>query len=214
VGDDVERSERTDRPDLDVPPWLRPFAIVAAMVAVMWAVEIVDLFPHTNFDRYGIRPRQFVGLVGVGTAPFLHAGFGHLLGNTIPFLILGGLVAASGTIRFLEVVVIVALISGLGTWLTGPSNSDHIGASGVVFGFLTYLIARGVFERKLRYLLIGVIVLLVFGGMVWGLFPHAGISWEGHVFGAIGGVVAAWVLHGNPFGEGGTVKPDRDTSLA
>lgn len=184
-----------ERPRLNVAGLLRPFVIVGLLVAVMWAEEIVDLLPHTNFDRWGIRPRQFVGLVGIPLAPFLHAGFAHLLGNTIPFLILGGIIAASGVARFFQVAVTVALVSGLGTWLVGPAHTDHIGASGVVFGFLTYLLARGFYERHIGYLVVGVVVLFFYGGILWGVIPRQGISWQGHVFGAVGGVVAARVLH-------------------
>jgi membrane associated rhomboid family serine protease len=200
---------KRDDDALDLPDWLRPFAVVALLVTVMWAVELVDLLPHTNFDRYGIRPRQLVGLVGIATAPFLHAGFAHLMGNTIPFLVLGCLIAASGIARYLEVTVTVAVIAGVGTWLTGPAHSDHIGASGVVFGYLTYLLARGLFERKLTYLAVGVAVLFVYGGVLWGLFPRVGISWQGHLFGAAGGVAAAWLLHAD---HEARRKPEPDTA--
>ncbi len=186
---------RIERPRLDVAGWLRPFVIVALLVSVMWAEEIVDLLPHTNFDRWGIRPRQLDGLVGIPLAPFLHAGFTHLLGNTFPFLILGGIIAASGVARFFRVAVIVALVSGIGTWLIGPAHTDHIGASGVVFGFLTYLLARGFYERRIGYVVVGAVVLFFYGGILWGVIPRDGISWQGHVFGAVGGVVAARVLH-------------------
>ena len=187
--------EKVEKPELDLPSWLRPYVIVALLVAVMWAVEVVDLIPGTDLDRWGIRPRQLSGLVGIATAPFLHNGLGHLIGNTLPFLILGGLIAASGIARYFQVTLLVALVSGLGTWLTGPARTDHIGASGVVFGYLTYLLGRGFFERKLTYLAVGLVVLFFYGGILWGLFPKDGISWQGHVFGAIGGVVAARLLH-------------------
>lgn len=189
AADDVER------PELDLPGWLRPYLIVALLVAAMWVVEIIDLIPGTNLDRWGIRPRELVGLVGIVTAPFLHNGFAHLISNTIPFLILGGLIAASGVAQFFRVTVIVGLTAGLGTWLIGQSNSYHIGASGLVFGYLTYLLARGLFERKLTYLAVGLVVLFLYGGVLWGLVPRPGISWQGHLFGALGGVLAAKVLH-------------------
>ena len=120
---------------------LRPVAVVALVAGAMWVEEVVDLLPHTPFDSWGIRPRQLRGLPGVALAPFLHDGFGHLLSNTVPFVVLGCIVAASGVQRFVQVAVIVAAIAGLGTWLTGPSRTIHIGASGVVFGFVLSLIA-------------------------------------------------------------------------
>ncbi|MCU1357860.1 MAG: Rhomboid family protein [Acidimicrobiales bacterium] len=201
--------ERNDAEAADLPEWLRPFVIVVMLVAVMWAVEILDLLPHTNFDRWGIRPRTIAGLLGIVTAPFLHAGFAHLIGNTVPFLVLGGIIATGGVARYLQVTAVVALVSGGGTWLVGPNHSDHIGASGVVFGYLTYLLARGFFERKVTYLLVGAVVLFVYGGILWGLFPHVGISWQGHIFGAAGGVVAARMVHG-----AGRAEPTRDDEPA
>lgn len=188
-------SDATERPELDLPGWLRPYVIVALLVAVMWVVELVDLIPGTDFDQWGIRPRQAKGLVGIVTAPFLHNSLGHLISNTIPLLILGGLIAASGVARYFQVTVTVGLIAGLGTWLVGPADTDHIGASALVFGYLTYLLARGLFQRRLTYLLVGVVVLFLYGGVLWGLLPRPGISWAGHVFGAVGGVVAASLFH-------------------
>ena len=189
----AETSEPT-RPDTSAA--LRPFLVVFAMAAVMWIAEVIDLLPHTPFDQWGIRPRQLSGLRGIVLAPFLHAGFGHLIGNTIPFLVLGCIIAASGTQRFVQVTVIVAVIAGVGTWLTGPAHTIHIGASGLVFGYLTYLVTRGLFERHLGQIVVGVVVFVFYGSILWGVLPRPGISWQGHVFGAIGGVVAAWVIHG------------------
>jgi len=185
-----------ERPRLLDRESTRPFLVVFAVAAVMWMVEIIDLLPSTSFDRWGIRPRQFEGLFGIVTAPFLHAGFGHLISNTIPFLVLGCIIAAAGVQRFVQVTVIVGVIAALGTWLIGPSGTVHIGASGIVFGYLTYLLTRGVFERKLGHIAIGLLVLFFYGGILWGLLPRPGISWQGHLFGAIGGVVAARVVHG------------------
>jgi len=184
-----------ERPSLDEP--LAPLMVVIGMSAAMWAEEIVDLFPHTHFDSWGIRPRTVRGLWGILFAPFLHAGFPHLIGNTVPFLILGSVIAVGGVARIVQVVVLVGLTSGFGTWLFGQSNSVHIGASGIVFGFVTYLVSRGLFARKILWILGGIIVLVVYGGIVWGLFPRPGISWQGHLFGAIGGVLAAWIMHGD-----------------
>jgi membrane associated rhomboid family serine protease len=180
---------------------LRPYLVVVGMAAVMWIVELLDLLPHTNFDRWGIEPRQLQGLTGVVASPFLHDGFGHLIGNTIPFLVLGCIVASAGTRRFVQVTVIVGLFAGLGTWLFGPTNTVHIGASGLVFGYLTYLVTRGFFERHLGQILVGLVVLFFYGSILWGLLPRPGVSFTGHLFGAIGGVVAAWFIHRRPGAE-------------
>jgi membrane associated rhomboid family serine protease len=187
-------------PAAPTPPALGPAAraylLVVGLVALMWVVEIIDLLPVADLDRAGIEPRTANGLSGVIFAPFLHADFAHLISNTIPFLVLGFLVAASGVQRVVQVVVIVAVVAAIGTWLTGPSGTVHIGASGIVFGFLGYLVARGVFARHPGLLLVGAVVLFFYGGLLWGLLPVPGISWQGHLFGLVGGVLAAWVAHG------------------
>jgi membrane associated rhomboid family serine protease len=161
----------------------------------MWAVEIVDVFAG-DLDSAGIRPRDPEGLIGIGLAPVLHGGFGHLMGNTVPFLVLGAAIALSGLVRLVSVTAIVALVGGLGTWLTAPANTVHIGASGLVFGFAAYLMARAFYSRRAWHAVAGVAVLFVYGGtLAFGLVPTPGVSWQGHFFGAVGGVLAAWLLH-------------------
>jgi membrane associated rhomboid family serine protease len=122
--------------------------IVIALVASMWVLEVVDVALDHRLDQYGIEPRDPDGLDGVVAAPFLHVGFGHLIANTIPFVVMGVVIAFEGPLRLLGVTAIVAIVSGLGTWLIAPENTIHLGASGVVFGFATYLIARGWFNRR------------------------------------------------------------------
>jgi membrane associated rhomboid family serine protease len=173
------------------------FVPMLAMLALMWAVAVIDVPLDGRLDRFGIRPRRFDGLDGVLFSPFLHTGFGHLIANTVPFVVLGGAICLSGATQFLSVTVIVGLIGGLGTWLTGGSDTLVIGASGLVFGYLLYLVTRGVFARKPLYLLGGVIVLAVYGSVLWGVLPSPGISWQGHLFGGLGGVAAASLLHGD-----------------
>lgn len=184
------------RSPTDVPDWMRPFVVVLGMVALMWAVEVVDLLPRTDLDRWGVRPRELGGLTGVVTMPFLHNGFSHLISNTIPLLVMGWVIAASGVARFIQVTALITVLTGLGTWLIGPSSSLHIGASGLVFGYLTYLLARAVLERKLAYLVGGAVILLLYGSVLWGVVPRPGVSWQAHLTGALAGVVAARVLHG------------------
>jgi membrane associated rhomboid family serine protease len=183
-----------ERPSFADP--LRPVLVVVGVLALMWAVEIVDLAPGTEFDRWGIEPRTVDGLTGVPAAPFLHSGFPHLFANTIPFLVLGTFIALGDVKRYLQVTVIVALTSGLGTWLFGSPGTIHIGASGLVFGYLTYLVVRGFFAAKPLWVLGGLVVLVLYGGILWGLLPRPGISFTGHLFGAVGGIIAAWYIHG------------------
>jgi membrane associated rhomboid family serine protease len=169
--------------------------LVAGMAALMWVVEVIDQILGGDLDQYGIEPHKAEGLVGILFAPFLHAGFGHLIGNTIPFLVLGATIALSGFVRVAATTAIVAVVGGLGTWLVAPSGTDHIGASGVVFGYATYLIARGLFSRNLLHLAVGLVVIGVYGTtLLFGLIPTDGISWQGHLFGGVGGVVAARLL--------------------
>jgi membrane associated rhomboid family serine protease len=125
----------------------------------------------------------------------LHAGFGHLVANTVPFVVMGFAIALKGAFRVLGVTAIVVLVSGLGTWLFGPASSLHIGASGVVFGYATYLLTHGFFERDLLGIAIGLLVGAIWGtALLGGLLPQPGISWQGHLFGAIGGILAARTL--------------------
>jgi membrane associated rhomboid family serine protease len=169
--------------------------VVLAMAALMWVLEVIDQVTSANLDQYGIKPHNVDGLIGIVTAPFLHAGFGHLIGNTVPFLVLGATIALSGLVRVAGTTAIIALVGGLGVWLTAPTGTDHIGASGIVFGYAAYLIARGAFSRNLLHLGVGVVVIAVYGTtLLFGLAPRDGISWQGHLFGAVGGVVAARLL--------------------
>jgi membrane associated rhomboid family serine protease len=172
-------------------------AVIGLLVAVMWVVEIVNKIDGQRLTSDGIYPRALAGLPGIISAPFLHAGFGHLIGNTIPFIVLGLVIAAAGARRIIEVTVIVILVAGLGTWLTAGSHTDTVGASGVVFGYAGYLIARGFFTRSVAALALGVVVAVLFGGaLATDLVPQAGISWQDHLFGGLGGILAARLLSG------------------
>jgi membrane associated rhomboid family serine protease len=169
--------------------------LLVAIVGLMWLSEIVDTALHGRLDRYGIIAREPDGLFGVITAPFLHLGFGHLISNTLPLVTLGAIIAISGALRLFSVTAIVTTIGGLGTWLISPPHTITIGASGLVFGYAAYLIARGIFNRRLGQVAIGVIVVLVWGSaLLGGLLPQDGISWQGHLFGGIAGILSAWVL--------------------
>jgi membrane associated rhomboid family serine protease len=165
------------------------------MLAVMWAAWVINAIDGYHLDSDGIRPRNVDHLWGILTAPFLHASFGHIFGNSIPFLILGVVIALAGVWRLLAVTVIVILISGAGVWLVAGAGTTTIGASGVVFGYATYLVARGIFSHNLVELLIGGLVGAVFGlSLIADLIPRSGVSWQDHLFGGIAGVIAAALL--------------------
>ena len=171
------------------------FLLVFALAVLMWVSEIVDSVVDGHLDGYGIEPRDTDGLNGVIAAPFLHGGFDHLIANTVPFLAMGFVIAFEGALRVAAVTAIVALVSGIGTWLVAPADTVHIGASGVVFGYATYLLSRGFFDRNLLWIAIGLAVGAIWGTvLLGGLVPQEGVSWQGHFFGAVGGVIAARVL--------------------
>ena len=169
--------------------------LLVLIVGLMWVSETVDTALNGELDQYGIISREPEGLFGILTAPFLHLGFSHLISNTLPLVTLGALIAVSGAMRLFSVTAIVTTVGGLGTWLISPPNTITIGASGLVFGYASYLIARGIFNRRIGQVLVGVIVVLVWGSaLLGGLLPQDGISWQGHLFGGIAGVLAAWIL--------------------
>jgi membrane associated rhomboid family serine protease len=169
--------------------------LLVGLVGLMWLIEIVDTAMNGSLDQYGIIARTPRGLVGIITSPFLHLGFGHLISNTLPLVTLGALIAISGAKRLFQVTAIVVVIGGFGTWLISPPNTVTIGASGLVFGYAAYLIVRGLFNRRIGEVLIGIVVIVVWGSALLGsLLPQDGISWQGHLCGGIAGVIAAWVL--------------------
>ncbi len=169
--------------------------LIVFLVGVMWVLEVVDYVGDGYLDRYGIIAHEPDGLPGIFFAPFLHAGFPHLMANSLPLLILGFLAAVRGLGKFLGASLIIILVSGVGVWITSPPDSVTLGASGLVFGYFGYVVARGLFDRRLLDIVLGVIVAALYWSILWGALPgQTGISWQGHLFGLIGGVLAAWVL--------------------
>ncbi len=183
--------ERTAPPR---PGWA--VLIMLLLLAGMWMLELLDQLSGNQLDQLGIHAREIDGMPEILTAPFLHAGWDHLISNSLPFLVLGFLVLLSGLARWLVASLIIIVISGLTAWFLTPANTIILGASGLIFGWLTYLLARGLWSRRPAQVVIAVLVLLVYGGLIWGVFPgNAGISWQAHLGGAIAGVLAAWLLH-------------------
>lgn len=166
--------------------------LAAVPVGIMWMLEAIDTASRNALDRFGIQSWSIDGLWGLATAPWLHHGWQHLANNSGPLLVLGFLVALSGLRRWLATTLVVALTSGLAAWLLSPPGTLTLGASGIVFGWLTYLVARGLWSRNLVQVLVGIGVFIVYGGILWGVLPSTpGISWQAHLGGAVGGLASA-----------------------
>lgn len=196
-GSAASRPGRSGRPQWVVTGGI----LVASFVALLYVVEGIDMATGHRLDENGIRPLEADGLDGILFAPLLHANWGHLVANTVPALVLGFLAAAAGIGRFLLATAIIWVLGGVGTWLIGnlgtPYETNHIGASGLIFGWLTYVIVRGFFNRSVGQILIGVVVIVLYGGVLWGVLPgQFGVSWQGHLSGAVAGVLAAYWLSG------------------
>lgn len=172
---------------------------VGVFIALLWAVHLVNVLTGFFLVAWvGILPRRLDGLDGVLFAPLLHSGFGHLLSNSVPLLVLGFLTFLEGIRRFSIAVAASWLTSGLGVWIFGGGLT--IGASGVVFGLFSYLIVRGFYNRNWKQILVALVLFLVYGSMLWGIVPLVGsrISWQAHLFGAVGGVLAALIMRKRP----------------
>ncbi len=189
-------SEKT-RPKSELVQELKSHGIVLfGLVAFMWLVQIVNaLVFQGRLAGLGVHPRALSGLVGILFAPFLHGSFAHLIGNTLPLVVLGWFVMLRRKRDLLYVSASAALVGGLGTWLIGPSLSVHVGASVLVFGYLGYLLVRGFLERSFWSIAGSLAVFFLYGGALFGVLPgDVGISWQSHLFGLLGGVLAARAL--------------------
>jgi membrane associated rhomboid family serine protease len=185
------------------PGWMVGGATIVSFVALLYVIEAIDQVSGSRLEQDGIRPLEVDGLWGILWAPLLHANWAHLIANTVPALVLGFLVSLAGMSRFIYATVIVWILGGLGTWLIGnlgaPNGveTNHIGASGLIFGWLTFLIVFGFFTRHAWQIVVGIVVFLVYGGVLWGALPGTfGVSWQGHLCGGIAGVIAAYLLSG------------------
>ena len=177
------------------PAWQQAAALTGGFVVLLWALEIVDAASGHALDAYGVQPRTDDGLVGVAVAPMLHFGFDHLISNTVPILVLGFLTLATGIARGLLATAIIWVVGGLGVWVLAQPGSNHAGASVLIFGWIVFLVVRGFLNRRPTEILIGVAVFLLYSGALLGVLPgQPGVSWQGHLFGAVGGFVAARVL--------------------
>jgi membrane associated rhomboid family serine protease len=161
------------------------------LILLVWLVEIVSLSMGYRLNEWGILPRSSRGLVGIPVSPFLHSGIGHVISNTSGFVLLGSVVMMRGRMLFLQLSLLIVLLGGGLTWALGRS-AHHVGASGLIFGYFGYLLARAWYERTLSSIVIALVVLVIYGGVLWGLLPtDTQISWEGHVFGFLAGILGA-----------------------
>lgn len=172
--------------------------LLFGLLAAMWVVEVLDfLLPFVNLDIFGIRPRSLRGLPGIFLCPFLHLGFGHLVSNSLPFLLLGGLVMTGGRRQFLQLSLWVTVIGGSGVWLLGGGQSVHLGASLLIFGYLGFLLSSGIVKRSVAGIALSLVLLFVYGGMLYGVLPgQPGISWLGHLCGFLAGIGGAYLQAG------------------
>lgn len=167
--------------------------LIGSVTVLMWVLEGIDVLDNGALDQFGIQPHDVNDLPDIFTAPFMHAGFPHLMANTIPFVILGFIAAARGIAKFLAASLIIIVVGGLGVWFLSSANT--LGSSILIFGFFGYLVGRGIFERRVLDVVIAVLVVAVYGTMLVGVVPNdPTISWQGHLFGLIGGVLGAWFL--------------------
>ena len=175
---------------------VKEFKVLIVSVIMFWVIEILDFVVFKgSLDRYGIQPHSLMGLRGILFAPFLHGGFGHLIGNTIPFITLGWLTMIQETSDFYIVSLVSAIVGGIGVWIFGAPGSIHIGASIVIYGYLGFLLLRGYFQKNIPSIALSLFVALAYGGLIWGVFPsEIGVSWQGHLFGFIGGAIAAKMI--------------------
>lgn len=178
--------------------------LLAGIVGFMWMIEAINTLDSNHLDNDGLYPHDVDRFWGILAAPFIHESFQHLISNTIPLVFMGAIIALRGWRLLAKVTLFVIVVGGVGVWLITPANttvdgvSEHvvtIGASGVVFGYATYLFARGFVERSWLDLLAGLIVAVVWGAaLVASLVPQAGVSWQAHLCGGIAGLLAAWVF--------------------
>ncbi|PRQ10841.1 rhomboid family intramembrane serine protease [Corynebacterium sp. 13CS0277] len=169
--------------------------VAIGYLVVLWVIYAVQVLAGQQALRFGVHPLDVSSLPDIFTAPFLHGSVGHLVSNSVPGAVFAFLLAWSGRKEFVWATLLIIVLSGLGVWLIGGPMSVHIGASGVLYGWLAYLVVRGFFSRSFGQLALGIALALSYTGWLWGVVPSTpGVSWQYHLCGALAGVLAAWVL--------------------
>jgi membrane associated rhomboid family serine protease len=184
--------------------------VMVGFLVLIWIIQIANWADHYHLTYdYGIRPRDVGGLPDILTAPFLHFNWAHIEGNSGPLFIFGFLAAYRGVAKFFGVTALVILTSGLGAWIFESPGSVGAGASGVVFGYFGYIMVRGFFDRHAIDMLLGAVMALCFAYQFTVLLPHAGIGWQAHIGGVVGGIAAGWVFRDRRVGSGSGGRADR-----
>jgi membrane associated rhomboid family serine protease len=184
---------------------MKSFYLIAGFVALIWAIELLNFATGHAMDTLGLLPREPSGLIGIPLSPLLHGSFGHVALNTLPLIVLGGFVAIEGRRRFLQLSALVIVVGGSALWVLGRS-AYHVGASGLIFGYFGYLLARGWYERSIGAIAVALLTLVLYGSMLWGVLPtQPYVSWEGHLFGLGAGVLAARLMRRERAAEEGPV---------
>ncbi len=167
--------------------------IALAAIAILWLVYLINIVLVVDLRLYGLKPRDLDGLWGILVAPFLHVGLHHLIANTgVLFILLAVSLSYSRALTFKALLTIMLLGGGM-VWLLGKGGTIHIGASGIIFGLIGFLMFLGIFRRDWKAVMISVVISLLYGGALLTLLVYVpGISWTGHFFGFISGVLAAW----------------------
>jgi membrane associated rhomboid family serine protease len=181
---------------LDPSSWSGALVLMLLFGALLWVVQLVNAHDGYGLNRFGLKPREVDGLWGVVTMPFLHSDYRHLFSNTVPVVAVGWILLLSGARIWLTVSAAVVVVGGFATWLVAP-HGVIVGASGLVFGWLGYLLARAWFSRRVKWIFTAVVVLVFFGSFLYGLFPtlHSGVSWPAHLCGFGAGVGVGALLH-------------------
>ncbi len=175
------------------------FRWIGVLLAVIWAVAVINLITGYALNGwFGLRPRAVGGLDGIVLMPFLHGSLTHAAANTVPIVVLGGVLAATAGTVALTATALIVLLGGAAVWLFGGA-AVHVGASGLIFGWFGFLVARGAVEKRFVPVIVSAAVAVFYGTMIWGVLPgQPGVSWESHLFGALAGVVTAFVLRSDP----------------
>jgi len=169
---------------------IRPFSIMLYLILLLWLILLLSaVFP---INRYGILPRQIQGLPGILLTPFLHLNFSHLIANSLSLIILGTILIGLEKQRAITISLEIIIIGGFGTWLIGRPDAVHIGASGLIYGMMSYLFFIGIFIRSIKTVIVSIAVFILYGGALWGIIPtDAHISWESHLCGFLAGILLA-----------------------